>query len=220
METNIMGIYKITNKANNKVYIGSSKDIQKRWKQHINTLKNKTHHSYHLQRAWNKYGDENFKFEIVEVVYNEDILTVKEQEWMDKTNCCDFKFGYNMSYDATRPTNSRYNSRNSYMLPKDSLLSLNELKISMSLRGLFYSLCSLCGENNLLILDEKPMSSTKICNYFNLDRKTLYDNIKKLENYNLVSIKVIGKNNNTYINPSYFIGSVKIDEETYNMFKK
>ncbi len=34
-----MGIYKIKNKYNNKEYIGSSIDIEKRWKRHLNDLK-------------------------------------------------------------------------------------------------------------------------------------------------------------------------------------
>jgi group I intron endonuclease len=218
MEMNIMGIYKIKNIINGKIYIGSSKDITKRWKQHLSALKNNTHHSYHLQRAWNKYGEENFKFEVVEIIHDEDLLTEKEQEWMTKYTCCDYRCGYNMSYDTNRPTTSRFSHKNSYMLPKDSLLSLNELKISMILRGLFYALCSLCNESNLVTLDEKPMGNCQISDFFNLDRKTINRNFKDLEDFNLIKIKRIGNKNNIHINPNFFIASSKIKEDIYNMF--
>ena len=59
------GIYKIENRINNKVYIGESLDIQKRWELHISELNNKTHHSYKLQKDWNKYGQDNFEFEVI-----------------------------------------------------------------------------------------------------------------------------------------------------------
>jgi len=45
----IIGIYKITNTKNNKVYIGESNNIYKRWKEHIDDLNNNKHHSKKLQ---------------------------------------------------------------------------------------------------------------------------------------------------------------------------
>ena len=58
------GIYKITNNINNKFYIGSSKNITKRFKEHKWRLKNNKHPNNKLQNSWNKYGEENFKFEV------------------------------------------------------------------------------------------------------------------------------------------------------------
>lgn len=59
------GIYSITNKINNRVYIGSSKDINRRWKQHINDLNKGTHINQSLQDDWRKYGENNFKFNVI-----------------------------------------------------------------------------------------------------------------------------------------------------------
>ena len=59
------GIYKITNIKNNKVYIGESLNIIKRWSEHINELKNNNHCNYKLQNDFNKYGINNFKFEVI-----------------------------------------------------------------------------------------------------------------------------------------------------------
>ena len=61
----ICGIYKITNKINNKSYIGQSKDIQRRWKEHIKHSKD-IHDTQVIYLAIRKYGLENFKFSIVE----------------------------------------------------------------------------------------------------------------------------------------------------------
>lgn len=63
-----IGIYKITNKMNNKVYIGESVNIEERWEQHRNDLENNNHHSYKLQQDYNEYGADNFRFEIVETI--------------------------------------------------------------------------------------------------------------------------------------------------------
>lgn len=41
------------------------KNINKRWKQHKNDLNNNMHHSNYLQRAWTKYGENNFNFKLM-----------------------------------------------------------------------------------------------------------------------------------------------------------
>lgn len=68
----ICGIYKITNKTNGKCYIGQSKDIFTRWKQHIYN----THYkdiNYMITNAINKYGKENFLWEILEECDSEEL---------------------------------------------------------------------------------------------------------------------------------------------------
>jgi group I intron endonuclease len=61
----ISGIYHIVNLINKKSYIGSSKNIIRRWYIHKSALKNNRHHCTYLQRSWNKYGKDAFKFEII-----------------------------------------------------------------------------------------------------------------------------------------------------------
>jgi group I intron endonuclease len=79
MQSNIYYIYKITNKFNNKVYIGyTGGSIQRRWKQHISCSKifpNKTK----LYSAINKYGPENFSIETIYCSLSKD-HTLKEME--------------------------------------------------------------------------------------------------------------------------------------------
>jgi len=76
------GIYKIRNINNNDCYIGSAKNINRRWNRHRCGLRNNKHENIILQRAWNKYGEENFIFEILEECMVEDLLT-NEQKYLD-----------------------------------------------------------------------------------------------------------------------------------------
>jgi group I intron endonuclease len=63
METNY--IYKITNKVNGKVYIGKTKDPERRWREHKNESL-KAEKKYVIYLALNKYGINNFDFEVIE----------------------------------------------------------------------------------------------------------------------------------------------------------
>lgn len=77
------GVYSIINTFNNKVYIGSSKNVSSRIYIHISDLKLNRHHSVSLQRAFNKYGENSFNFDLVEIVEHNENLITREQVWMD-----------------------------------------------------------------------------------------------------------------------------------------
>lgn len=79
----VSGIYKITNKVNGKYYVGSSKDIFRRWLDHTSELEREVHHSDYLQRAWNKYKSSNFVFEIIELASEEKLKEI-EQVYLNK----------------------------------------------------------------------------------------------------------------------------------------
>lgn len=89
------GIYQIRNVINNKVYLGSTRNFYNRRKEHNSLLVNKCHHSYILQRAINKYGIDNFIFEIVSIINDLDTLLDVEQEYLDQLK--PYKYGYNVS---------------------------------------------------------------------------------------------------------------------------
>jgi len=88
-----IGVYKIYNIINNKLYIGSSKNIENRWSQHKSLLEKDSHHSFKLQRDWKEFGGKNFAFEIIDEV-NEDRLKEYEQYWLDTLK--PHKIGYNI----------------------------------------------------------------------------------------------------------------------------
>lgn len=70
------GIYQITSPSG-KSYIGSSKDLQKRWKQHKWFLQKGNHHNRHLQNAWNKY-EGNLGFKPLIICHIEDLLLYEQ----------------------------------------------------------------------------------------------------------------------------------------------
>lgn len=77
------GIYKIINKINGKYYVGSSVNIPVRWKKHKQHLNKQNHRNDYLQRAWNKYGNENFDFILVELIETSSLLLPTEQKYLD-----------------------------------------------------------------------------------------------------------------------------------------
>ena len=81
----VCGIYKIVNLINNKMYIGQSSDIYKRWKEHKKNLRRNLHVNKCLQAAVNKYGLENFRFDIIETC-DSAMLNSKEIELIEKYN--------------------------------------------------------------------------------------------------------------------------------------
>lgn len=97
----ICGIYCIENLINCKKYIGSSLDILDRWRHHKAALRRNGHHSIHLNRSWNYYGESNFKFYIIEECKKESLIE-REQFYIDKYKSYDKKFGYNVQKIAGR----------------------------------------------------------------------------------------------------------------------
>jgi group I intron endonuclease len=101
----ICGVYSITNMVNNKVYIGSSVDIYGRWVTHELHLNKNIHHNSYLQRAWNKYGKDNFKFKVIEKCLRDKRIEV-EQKWIKHYKSDDRKYGYNMCEAIKGPSNA------------------------------------------------------------------------------------------------------------------
>lgn len=90
------GIYCIINLIDNKKYIGKSKSINSRKSYHFSLLKNDKHINKHLQNAWNKYGENNFCFYILEECILEN-LNEREKYWISKLKTNNVNFGYNVS---------------------------------------------------------------------------------------------------------------------------
>lgn len=80
-----MVIYGIVNKINGKKYIGSAFVFTRRKNKHLSELRRGVHHSSILQNAWNKYGEDNFEFQILEEIDEKQILIEREQWWLDNS---------------------------------------------------------------------------------------------------------------------------------------
>lgn len=91
-------VYKIINKANGKIYIGSTIDAERRKGDHFRDLRRKKHCNNYLQKAWNKYGEDSFEFEVIEVT-NLECQYIREQYYLDTLK--PFKEnGYNLTKNA------------------------------------------------------------------------------------------------------------------------
>jgi group I intron endonuclease len=79
------GIYMLTNKLTNDIYIGQSIDISNRFKNYFNISYIKSKNSFKISKALIKYGYSNFSLTILEYCDKDDLL-VKEQYYFDKLN--------------------------------------------------------------------------------------------------------------------------------------
>ena len=97
-------IYKITNKITNKVYVGSSVDVERRWRQHKEaSINEKDHHyNYPLMISFRKYGIDNFDFEIIETLPDYQTMIDAEHNWIIKEDCV-FPKGYNQTDKTDSP---------------------------------------------------------------------------------------------------------------------
>lgn len=94
------GIYKITNIISGKFYVGSSAKklgIRARIMEHKSNLKRNKHCNKYLQSAWNKHGEDSFKFDIIEVVDDKNKILEREQHYLDLLKPYNREIGYNIS---------------------------------------------------------------------------------------------------------------------------
>lgn len=89
-----MYIYKVTNNINGKVYIGRTKNIDARWKNHCMTAKSGKY-CYKLHKAIRKFGPENFTVEQIDCSATKEEADAKEVYWIEKYNS--MESGYNSS---------------------------------------------------------------------------------------------------------------------------
>ena len=142
----MFGIYKITNKLNNKCYIGKSSNITERWAYH------KREYSYFtknwnktLYKAFRKYGIDNFTFEVIEEM-NESEYQIfgnnREQYWIAFYNS--FKEGYNETQGGDGGNIPRGLSKTK-KLTDDEVKNIREL----------YDSCQICVSDAYKLYEDK-----------------------------------------------------------------
>lgn len=90
------GIYKITNTINNKVYVGSSINLKGREYKHFWMLKKGLHDNHYLQNSFDKYGKENFIFEIIEFCEPKELIS-RENKLIKFYEANNLNKGYNLA---------------------------------------------------------------------------------------------------------------------------
>lgn len=97
----LSGIYKITNQINNKCYIGSAVNLKLRLQRHYYELCKQLHNNKYLLQSFNKYGEEQFDIEILEIFetinYNE-LLNIEKSYILYYDSINESK-GYNLMLD-------------------------------------------------------------------------------------------------------------------------
>lgn len=104
------GIYCIENRVNGKRYIGQTQDIDRRKHEHIKELKGNYHYNDYLQKAFNKYGESNFKFYIIERC-DIDKLNEREKFYIEKYGTMNKHKGYNLRAGGHEPKLSESSKR-------------------------------------------------------------------------------------------------------------
>ena len=127
------GIYKILNKTNNKVYIGSSVNLKSREYKHFWMLNNNTHDNQFLQNSFNRNGLENFVFEVLENC-DLDLLIERENYYINNYKSNNNDFGYNLATvnefrrntfnDNVKLNLSKYNLKKNGNINKFSLTNI------------------------------------------------------------------------------------------------
>lgn len=117
----MIGIYRIVNRKNNKCYIGQSTAIDYRINTHFVALREDKHRNASglrdkLQNAWNKYGEDNFYWEILEEC-SKDSLDEREKYWINFYNS--FSNGYNQTIGGEGGDTFTYKSDEDKKITKD-----------------------------------------------------------------------------------------------------
>ena len=128
----ISGIYTIICLKNGKFYVGSSIDILKRKNQHIKRLRTKSHINPKLQAAFNKYGEENFIFFLVERCVTDELSKI-EQEYLDEIKpTSDDVFNLSLTSGGGKITQFSPNKGKKFSLEYRTKLSISHLGKKLS----------------------------------------------------------------------------------------
>jgi len=125
-------VYAIRNILNGLLYVGSSKITYERWSDHKTDLRHKRHHSPHLQRAWDKYGEKSFEFIVLEYVNKQEDLEVREQYWIDFYKSYERERGYNICSKAYRRIGISPWSKGKH-LPPETIEKIRQSKLGKKL---------------------------------------------------------------------------------------
>lgn len=138
---NNIGVYTITNLINNKIYVGSTLiSFKQRWAQHVSSLKYNKHNNRYLQSSWNKHGEKNFKFEVLEE-YSLEIIIDMENYWINMLNTRNPEFGYNLNSPKVGNYGIKFSKEIRERMGKAQLgrkhSEISKIKMSKSRIGLF-----------------------------------------------------------------------------------
>jgi group I intron endonuclease len=119
------GIYTITNLIKNKVYVGSSIDLDSRLNNHKYQLFNNQHSNKSLQSDWNTFGDTNFSFDIIKLIKSELELPQEEKLLIEKIKIASSVYNISDPMEEThigRFTKSKSKSKGFHNYSKEQII--------------------------------------------------------------------------------------------------
>lgn len=185
----MIGIYKIANRKNGWSYIGSSKSIENRWKQHISELEDKKHHCYRLQYDWDKYGICEFDFSVLEIC-DEDVLIQREQYYIDQN------YNEGMIYNTKLKLEDSFNKtkRNKEKLDNKYIFipkTITNIPNSINTQRLLLYILNLIKTNNSTYFE---ISVKEYCEVLNMTNSRIYIEcpkyVQELKNINVEGDKL------------------------------
>lgn len=164
-----MFIYKITNKINNKIYIGQvyNKTIYDRFNRHIKSASSES--KSYIGRAIAKYGAENFVIEEIDKANSLEELNNKEIYWIKYYNSTDKNIGYNLTPGG--------DGGNTYLCKSEKELNEIKSKISKSNSGKNNGQSKQIKAYNILTKEILHFDTLfAACKYFNVAQKGIFMN--------------------------------------------
>ena len=113
----ISGIYKITNTVTKDFYIGSSKNIKKRWTAHKSPSRWNEHPNCPMYLDMQKYGTDKFEFQVIAEVEAEQLKKMEQhfiEELKPTYNSCNAKGVDIERQKKTKKSNKRKESHKKY----------------------------------------------------------------------------------------------------------
>lgn len=142
------------------MYIGSTtQSFRERWGEHYRLLKHNNHSNQHLQNAWNKYGENQFRFSILEIILKDDMQNIlqQEQRYIDE-------FGVNNLYNICPKAGSTYGIKQS----RKQTVQKSKHYIFISPRNTIYDVIGMrqfCRKHNIKQSHVIDVANNKLSNY-------------------------------------------------------
>ena len=109
------------------MYIGQTNDPERRKKDHFGRLKRNKHENPYLQSAWNKYGEDNFNFEVIDGGENYNQL---EKYYIEKYKSNNSNYGYNVLSGGEEPPLHKGENHNKAKLTQKQVDEIKQMLIN------------------------------------------------------------------------------------------
>jgi len=190
-----MGIYKIENKINKMVYIGSTNNFERRKSEHLKDLSNGNHCNFKLQNDYNKYGEDAFVFFMIKNIDNKHSLKIEERSEIESyIEIMSRKYIYNINLTPDQNFNQIDRSQMNYDSVEHSKCKYCSQKIN-EIGTLIYGnfrndeFLVYMSDNTIVLLETDDSGGSVlgdfIINYCPVCGRRLYSKVKQYDNNNI-----------------------------------